>query len=710
MSTRTATNRPSRPSPATRPCTLLSMLLGACLAMMLALAGRAQAGEWVQVSCINPNQSAASSQGWTSFITGSPGYGSNNSTSCDPSSPMYAILSSAAAAPVGAGENLQYTPPGGSTLTGGNVDLSMLANGHGYDASGTAVAYTPEFAYDGGSVFFQCAAGLSPCADGGNEFTGILALPTGRGGNLYIGAGCGGNSGASCDEGASQGAWALVDIWWAELTLENDATPAASNIAGTLLQPGARASSELTLTASDPDGPGVYQLTVQIDGQNLYSGTPDSNGGACAPVGEQDGALMFDHAQPCKQNESLDIPIDTTSLPDGQHTLKVTVTDAAGNSSVVYDGTISTENAPAESAPPTITSSTQTQAGVALTATPGEWSDPAGAGTISYSYQWQSCDSEGGDCQTIPGSETSSYTPTASEVGHTLRVSIDAADNDGLTTITSSPTAAVLAAAAVGEVTPLTPTAGTTATATASGSSSSGGGGGTTTTDSPASVTSTGSESVLLGAANGSPASNDAHIQLAAGRTIVRSYARRALTLTGKLTDSTGQPISGATVALFAQNSGSAQTVPVASTQTAADGSFTVHVPAGPSRTLSVTYRAFAADGGYSAQASIKETVGAAVRLTVTPRHTGPAGTIILRGDVQGPIPSQGVVVELLVHYLGAWEPFRDPRTNRDGQFIQRYRFQGASGRFPFRAQVLGGQAGFPYSSGESRPVDVATN
>ena len=92
---------------------------------------------------MNPSQSAAPSEGWTSFAGGG-GYGSNNGTGCGPGSPMYAILSTDAAVGVGANETLQYTPPGGSTLIGGSVDVSIYADGGGYNASGTAVAYSPQ--------------------------------------------------------------------------------------------------------------------------------------------------------------------------------------------------------------------------------------------------------------------------------------------------------------------------------------------------------------------------------------------------------------------------------------------------------------------------------------------------------------------------------------------------------------------------------------
>ena len=71
--------------------------------------------------------------------------------------------------------------------------MSLYADGGGYNASGTAVAYTPEYAYNGSNVFFQCASGLPPCANGTYDFSGVLGIPGGRGGNLYLSAGCGGD-------------------------------------------------------------------------------------------------------------------------------------------------------------------------------------------------------------------------------------------------------------------------------------------------------------------------------------------------------------------------------------------------------------------------------------------------------------------------------------------------------------------------------------
>jgi hypothetical protein len=319
------------------------VLAGALLAAALAPSG-AQAGEWMQVSCVNPNGTSAPSDGWTSSTSGSPGYGSNNSTSCAAGSPMFAILSSDAAAPVTSSENLQYTPPDGSTLAGGSVHVSLSADGGGYNASGTAVIYTPAFKYDAGDVIFQCASGLSPCGSSTspNDFSGVVTVPANRGGDFYIAAGCGGAAGYSCDSGASNGAWALVQLQSADFLLTNGSSPGASGFAGSLLSPDATGTADVSFTATDPGGPGIYTVTAALDGHDIYAATPNNNSGHCVAVATDSasGALMFDWQQPCPTSDFLDIPVDTTGLAVGPHQLTISVTDAAQNTSTVLDQTI----------------------------------------------------------------------------------------------------------------------------------------------------------------------------------------------------------------------------------------------------------------------------------------------------------------------------------------------------------------------------------
>ena len=184
---------------------------------------------------------------------------------------------------------------------------------------------------------------------------------------------------------------------------------------------------------------------------------------------------------------------------------------------------------------------------------------------------------------------------------------------------------------------------------------------------------------------------------------ISRSFTHRSLQLSGRLLDAQGQPIGSATLDILQQTAGSSSTRVITHAKTQANGTFAVRVPAGPSRLIEVVYRAFADDASYAAQATVDESVAASVQLSITPRHTNPDGTIILTGKVQGPIPPQGTIVELLVHYRGHWEPFRTPRTDPSGNFEVPYQFEGGTGHFPFRAEIPAGQANFPYSGGSQQ-------
>jgi hypothetical protein len=133
----------------------------------------------------------------------------------------------------------------------------------------------------------------------------------------------------------------------------NTAVPAGSSFTGGLLQADAAGTQNVLFTATDPNGPGVYTVQVLIDGSSVYRGTPNTNGGLCVASGTAGGDPIFTSFQPCPASESVDIPVDTTELTDGSHGLKIVVTDAAGNSSTVYDSTISTLNHAQSSLAPT---------------------------------------------------------------------------------------------------------------------------------------------------------------------------------------------------------------------------------------------------------------------------------------------------------------------------------------------------------------------
>jgi thermitase len=121
-------------------------------------------------------------------------------------------------------------------------------------------------------------------------------------------------------------------------------------------------------------------------------------------------------------------------------------------------GSVLPVSPPVNISQPAISGTAQT--GQMLTASHGSWS----GSPTSYGYQWQDCDTSGTNCVNVAGATTVAYTAQVSDVGHTLRVSVTAANSGGSTTATSAVTAVVAAAPAP------PPPAPTTQTTTFSGS------------------------------------------------------------------------------------------------------------------------------------------------------------------------------------------------------------------------------------------------
>jgi Ig domain of plant-specific actin-binding protein len=92
---------------------------------------------------------------------------------------------------------------------------------------------------------------------------------------------------------------------------------------------------------------------------------------------------------------------------------------------------------PVPTKPPTISGTAEV--GITLVATRGTWSnDPT-----SFHFQWLRCDASGNACLAISSATAKIYTPTYTDVGHTLRVSVTARNSSGSASASSAPTAVV---------------------------------------------------------------------------------------------------------------------------------------------------------------------------------------------------------------------------------------------------------------------------
>jgi hypothetical protein len=661
--------------------------LVAILAVVAACSGaigtsRALAGTWMQVSCASGSTTAAASPGWSTLSSPNPSPHDGASTVCGDGQSMTTWLGTLEPAHAWASETLEYQPPTGSTLAGGSLDMQAIAAGHGPGTYAEAAVYAGKLS---GTPAWSCA--YDACPQGTrNSYIGQVQIPSNTGGNLFVGVICEGEEKSSCLEGEDTLLWANTVVTEARLLLSNDATPQANGFAGSLLEGQARGTQQLDLTATDTNGPGVYSVAVESEGKTLYSGVPDTNSGACVPTGTTgSGAMMFDSPQPCKQIESVELPVETTGVADGEHSVNVVVTDAAQNTTTTFAGNVTTHNAPLNISPPTIVAANGVGTGAELSSTPGEWSAPPGAGAITDAYQWERCSPTGTQCEPIPGATGVTYTPTAADAGQTVALSVTAVNRDGQTARASSVTG--LVAAETGG-----PTEEVSATQNQAGNSAAVG------TNAPPPP----------GTPNGVNASTIATIESVPARTVSRQFTASSLNIAGRLVSGSGTAITGATIEVLSKVRETRNATAIEHVSTGANGAFQANIPAGPSRTITFAYRAFANESNYAAVAKINESVAAAITLSITPKRVERSGTITITGQVLGFIPPSGVKLALEVFYHGRWVSMPATRTRSDGRFRLRYQFQHATGTFPFRIKVVGGQAGFPYSPGSgSNRVDV---
>jgi hypothetical protein len=324
---------------------LVAMFVLCAVALLCAGAGHARASVWTLVSCTQPNGAPASTDGWTAgWWAGGPSPGSGAINSCaTPGGSLTAVSSQNGGAYAYTGPEWVFNAPGGASIAGGSITATLTA------PQGQAWIGTPGPAYDAADVVATCQTGAAPCQSGGPE-TGTFPISHPGGTSIYAPALCALGANA-CPGTGGTGVNAEVAITSAEIELSVDATPTGRDFSGSLLSGSAGGLADLVFTASDPGvtggfGPGVYGVTVQLDGKTVYSGVPDTYHGDCVSLGTDPatGGLMFDHAQPCAPVAKLKIPVQTGGLPDGRHQLVVTMSDAAGEVAPVLQRSITTFN------------------------------------------------------------------------------------------------------------------------------------------------------------------------------------------------------------------------------------------------------------------------------------------------------------------------------------------------------------------------------
>jgi hypothetical protein len=177
-------------------------------------------------------------------------------------------------------------------------------------------------------------------------------------------------------------------------------------------------------------------------------------------------------------------------------------------------------------------------------------------------------------------------------------------------------------------------------------------------------------------------------------------------TFSGRLLDRSGNPVSGASVAVWQEVPEEAE-VQVATLNTGAEGGFIYEVEAGSSRRLRFVYAGTPTT--LPAEGSAELLVHGTSTLKVAPGHVVNGGSVTFTGKVRGrPLPADGKLVELQVRLSHEWSTFRTIRSDSGGEWSIPYAFKRTCGKAQYRFRGrLPGEAGYPLEPGHSPVVTV---
>lgn len=145
----------------------------------------------------------------------------------------------------------------------------------------------------------------------------------------------------------------------------------------------------------------------------------------------------------------------------------------------------------------------------------------------------------------------------------------------------------------------------------------------------------------------------------------------------------------------------------IATVKTSRTGRFSFLVRKGPSRSITVRYAG--APQVRSATRELKLSVRSQTTMRSGRRAYVNGDTAAFRGTVTtGRIPATGKLVEMQVLSRGKWRTFATTRTGKKGTWRHNYRFDGTNGRvtYRFRARVPR-ESGYPFVTGDSRSIRV---
>lgn len=624
-------------------------LLMLLLAPLLALPASAAAGTYTVDSCQHPDGAFAGTAGWAPFYQGAYMYYSDDCRG-------------------GGSLNASMEP----TLEHAYQDVALwsFASPPGTSLKRFAAARSARAGMDraNGSpdVFIRADADyIERCAApyGCTTLEGAIDAPLTGQQRVEYGVSCGGGPGGRCPAGST-----FIALKGIRIVLNDNASPTFSNAPnGPLTSPTSTARVRAVNYSAKDVGGGIFRQRLLADGKEVAAGPVDDNEGQCKryPVGNG-----FSSPVPCSTATSGSLSYDTAGLSDGAHELELQIFDATNENKIVSSWPIQVDNGPPSVGDVEV-------GGVARENDELRCSATFDGQSARVSYQWLRATADGSDVTEIAGATGASVTVTAADVARKLLCRVTVTDGGGSSTKTSTITTGPFAGGAV-----------VVAKEAAAVS-----GGGAPLGSLAALPVCTRSKATLFGM----------------GTKIVRSYNRSGLTLSGRLTaTSGGARLSGATLEVLqtVTRAGVSKRTKVATVKTGSSGSFRVKVPSGPTRLVQLVET-----GCGSVGPTVTERVRGAVGAKTTTSRVRNRQTARFRGRVLGGYVGRGLPLELQVKVGSKWKDVKAVTTNARGEYRVSYRFMRTLVRYTYRFRMVTRASGaWPYMAAKSREVKVRVN
>jgi hypothetical protein len=684
-------------------CRAALAALGAAIALSLAHPATSVAeGTYVHRSCVTASDTGDSSGGWQAFTTLSdtgvsshPTCGSSSDRRLESS--MYPVGSVSP----GDGTGWTYTAPAGTSISAITALYAGLTDPRA--ASGQA---SIQLLNNAGAIFLKFNGSVSESGARAIAWSGLdTPAVTWRTICDPAGAACSGSVGWSA-------------LYEPHLYLADRTWPVGGSTTGTLITDRKVVGEEhLTYTASDVGG-GLARLRLYVDGVlSDVDHIIDEQSGHCRASGSENGAWVFPRPRPCPTSVTADETVDTTQIADGNHTMTFKVVDAAQHETTLWtDQRLVANHPPVNGHLPSFRD-TSAYANPLVGSTiealsDGTWTGP----NLNIIRAWARCDANGtlASCASIPGATSLTYTPTAADVGHRLRLLVTATNPADTVLAATAPSGVISQPSRADQPTPTTPTPTT-------------GGGDSTPAPAPAPASApAASTAPPLPIVTPAPAAGHAlrgrvvgetgcpqdkatlTFEHVAGGKVKLNYGKASVAQLQLMCTNNGKPIEAAHLDVVTRvGSGAAVASDVV---TDGAGHATLRLAAGAGRSIAVGYRMYSDDPVARATATLKVAVAGRVRLRGNHRTLHNGRALTLRGRLLGGhVPRRGVTLTVQWKDHQRWRPFAQIKTNRKGTFSYAYRFTRTRTRITYRlrVQVTKGQLDYPFQPAASNAVKV---